>query len=202
VRHFRGSFHHKVTERQRSIRVIRVIRGSIPSPSIAPLRETNLIAPFQRFSFFDFSFYQCNPFSRKAAKRKGSRSRQIGKHGKLGNRETSFFFQLFTFERVSVPLGGVRRPAAPIRLRKIDLPKLDSMVVLRRIDGAMTKNNVFMQTSPMRIVGSLLRTPWQRFIRLQRTSALLLAGKGQPKGVYRFASYEECTAWKTSRTVN
>ena len=66
----------------------------------------------------------------------------------------------------------------------------------------MTKDIVFMQTSPMRIVGRLRRTPWQRFIRLQRTSARLLAGKGQPKGVYRFASYEECAAWTTSRTVN
>jgi hypothetical protein len=54
----------------------------------------------------------------------------------------------------------------------------------------------------MRIVGRLRRTPWQRFIRLQRTSAQLAAGKGQPKGVYRFASYEECTAWTTSRKVN
>jgi hypothetical protein len=76
------------------------------------------------------------------------------------------------------------------------------MEVLRRIDGAMTKNNVFMQTPPMRIVGRLRRTPWQRFIRLQRTSAQLAVGKGQPKGVYRFASYEECAAWTTSRTVN
>ena len=59
-----------------------------------------------------------------------------------------------------------------------------------------------MQTPRMRIVGQLRRTPWQRFIRLQRISAKLAAGKGQPKGVYRFASYEECTAWTTSQKVN
>ena len=82
------------------------------------------------------------------------------------------------------------------------MPKLDSVEILRKIDGAMTKEIVFMQTLPMRIAGRLRRTPWQRFIRLQRTSAQLAAGKGQPKGVYRFASYEECTAWTTSRKVN
>jgi len=82
------------------------------------------------------------------------------------------------------------------------VPKLDSVEILRKTDEAMTKEMVPVQTPPMRIVGRLRRTPWQRFIRLQRTSAQLSAGKGQPKGVFRFASYEECTAWTTSQKVN
>jgi hypothetical protein len=59
-----------------------------------------------------------------------------------------------------------------------------------------------MKPLPMRIVGRLRRTPWQRFVRLQQTAAQLAAGKGQPKGVYRFASYEECAAWAKSRKMN
>ncbi len=50
----------------------------------------------------------------------------------------------------------------------------------------------------MKVVGQLRKTPWQRFVRLQATAALLAKGKGQPKGVYRFTSHEECAQW----TVN
>jgi hypothetical protein len=55
-----------------------------------------------------------------------------------------------------------------------------------------------METLPMKVVGQLRKTPWQRFVRLQATAALLAKGKGQPKGVYRFTSHEECAQW----TVN
>jgi len=85
---------------------------------------------------------------------------------------------------------------------KIDMPKLDSMEILRKIDGSMTKDIVFMQTSPMRIVGRLRRTPWQRFIRLQRTSARLLAGKGQPKGVLSLCQLRGVCSMDDKRTVN
>lgn len=50
----------------------------------------------------------------------------------------------------------------------------------------------------MKVVGRLQRSPWQRFIRVQRTAMKLAKGKGQPKGVYRFSSYEECAAWEAN----
>lgn len=51
------------------------------------------------------------------------------------------------------------------------------------------------ETPTIRVIGQLQKTPWQRFARLQRTAARLSQGRGQPKGVYRFASNEACTAW-------
>jgi hypothetical protein len=51
------------------------------------------------------------------------------------------------------------------------------------------------QIPGIKILGELHKTPWQRFARLQRTAAKLAKGRGQPKGVFRFASNEECTAW-------
>jgi hypothetical protein len=50
-------------------------------------------------------------------------------------------------------------------------------------------------SAPLKIVGQLRKSPWQRFARLQRTAATLARGRGQPKGVFRFASNEACTAW-------
>jgi hypothetical protein len=47
----------------------------------------------------------------------------------------------------------------------------------------------------MKVVGRLKTTPWQRFVRLQRTAVKLSRGKGQPKGVFRFATHEECEVW-------
>jgi len=47
----------------------------------------------------------------------------------------------------------------------------------------------------MKTVGVLRRTPWERFVRLQGTAAMLAKGKGQPKGVYRFSTHEECDQW-------
>lgn len=54
------------------------------------------------------------------------------------------------------------------------------------------------ETPTIRVIGQLQKTPWQRFARLQRTAASLARGRGQPKGVFRFASNEACTAWTTS----
>ncbi len=51
------------------------------------------------------------------------------------------------------------------------------------------------ETQPIKILGQLHKTPWQRFARLQRTAARLARGRGQPKGVFRFSSNEACTAW-------
>ena len=56
------------------------------------------------------------------------------------------------------------------------------------------------KTQSMKVVGQLRKTPWERFVRLQGTAALLAKGKGQPKGVYRFASHEECAQWTANRT--
>lgn len=51
------------------------------------------------------------------------------------------------------------------------------------------------KTANMKTVGHLRHTPWERFVRLQATTALLTKGKGQPKGVYRFSTHEECAQW-------
>ena len=48
----------------------------------------------------------------------------------------------------------------------------------------------------MKTVGALRKTPWQRFVRLQRTARMLAGGRGQPKGVYKFRSHEEAEQWK------
>jgi hypothetical protein len=55
---------------------------------------------------------------------------------------------------------------------------------------------------PIKTVGQLRQTPWQRFARLQRTAAKLAHGRGQPKGVFRFASHEACDAWTASLNRN
>lgn len=47
----------------------------------------------------------------------------------------------------------------------------------------------------MKVLGQLQKSPWQRFVRLQRTSAQLAKGRGQPKGVFRFSSHEACDTW-------
>jgi hypothetical protein len=57
-----------------------------------------------------------------------------------------------------------------------------------------------MKTGTIRILGQLRTTPWQRFEKVQRIAAKLAKGAGQPKGVYRFASPEECTAWTSRKT--
>ena len=56
--------------------------------------------------------------------------------------------------------------------------------------------------SAIKPVGRVSKTPWQRFARLQRTAAKLAKGRGQPKGVFRFASHEACDAWTASLNRN
>jgi hypothetical protein len=58
------------------------------------------------------------------------------------------------------------------------------------------------ETSAIKVIGQLRKTPWQRFVRLQRMAAKLARGRGQPKGVFRFASNEACTAWTESLNRN
>lgn len=69
---------------------------------------------------------------------------------------------------------------------------LDVIAMLATIAGVKTPD--------MKVVGQLRKTPWQRFVRLQATAALLAKGKGQPKGIFRFASHEECAQWTASRS--
>ncbi len=54
----------------------------------------------------------------------------------------------------------------------------------------------------IKTIGTLQKTPWQRFARLQRTAAQLARGRGQPKGVFKFASNEACTAWTANVNRN
>ena len=56
-----------------------------------------------------------------------------------------------------------------------------------------------MKPAPIKVVGELRKTPWQRFVRLQATTALLAKGKGQRKGVFRFSSHEECAQWTANQ---
>jgi hypothetical protein len=58
------------------------------------------------------------------------------------------------------------------------------------------------ETPPIKVLGQLHKTPWQRFARLQRTAAQLARGRGQPKGVFRFSSNEACNAWTASLNRN
>lgn len=55
-----------------------------------------------------------------------------------------------------------------------------------------------MDSSSVKVVGRLRKSAWERFARLQRTAAQLARGRGQPKGVFRFASNEACDAWTKS----
>ncbi|RXK55273.1 hypothetical protein ESB00_05080 [Oleiharenicola lentus] len=55
-----------------------------------------------------------------------------------------------------------------------------------------------MEKPAIKILGHLRQTSWPRFARLQRTAARLARGRGQPKGIYKFASNEACTVWTES----
>jgi hypothetical protein len=69
--------------------------------------------------------------------------------------------------------------------------------------GRRASHCAHVKTPAVKILGRLRPTPWERFARLQRTSAKLLRGRGQPKGVFRFASHEECDQWTAAqRTRN
>jgi hypothetical protein len=54
---------------------------------------------------------------------------------------------------------------------------------------------MLMGEAAIKVLGELNKTPWERFARLQRTAARLAHGRGQPKGVFRFATHEACAAW-------
>ena len=54
----------------------------------------------------------------------------------------------------------------------------------------------------MKVLGQLQKTPWDRFVRLQQTAARLARGRGQPKGVFKFASHEACTTWTANLNRN
>ena len=81
-----------------------------------------------------------------------------------------------------------------IRFNAGGLP--DGFEVCATLDVIDRRANLLaVETVPMKVVGQIRKTPWQRFVRLQATAALLAKGKGQPKGVYRFTSHEECAQW-------
>ena len=65
---------------------------------------------------------------------------------------------------------------------------------------AQTRNGGLMRDASMKVVGRLKQTPWARFGRLQRAAARLARNRGQPKGVYRFATHEECAAWTAKQS--
>lgn len=71
------------------------------------------------------------------------------------------------------------------------LTQTASRVILRSVESREIK-----------VVGQLHQTPWQRFARLQRTAAKLARGRGQPKGVYKFASNEACDSWTANLNRN
>jgi hypothetical protein len=54
----------------------------------------------------------------------------------------------------------------------------------------------------IKTIGKLQQTPWQRFVRLQITVAKLSKGRGQPKGVFRFATHEACSQWTENLNRN
>jgi len=52
-----------------------------------------------------------------------------------------------------------------------------------------------MAGTAFKVIGKLNKTPWQSFVRLQRTAARRALGRGQPKGVFRFTTNEACSQW-------
>jgi hypothetical protein len=53
-------------------------------------------------------------------------------------------------------------------------------------------------TGKIKVLGRLRATPWERFDKLQRTLAKFSRRNVHPKGVYRFASYEDASQWKAT----
>jgi hypothetical protein len=50
--------------------------------------------------------------------------------------------------------------------------------------------------------GRNLPDHWERFDRLQRTMHKLRGGKGPPRGIYRFKTFEEFNEWKWQQALN
>jgi len=65
-----------------------------------------------------------------------------------------------------------------------------------------TCERIPVQGTAIKVIGKVNKTPWQRFVRLQRTAARLALGRGQPKGVFRFATNEECSQWTANLNRN
>ena len=59
-----------------------------------------------------------------------------------------------------------------------------------------------MELGAMKTIGKLQKNPWQCFVRLQITAARLAQGRGQPKGVFRFATNEACSQWTANLNRN
>jgi hypothetical protein len=59
-----------------------------------------------------------------------------------------------------------------------------------------------MKPDGIKILGQHRVSPWERLCKLQRTTAKFARRCGQPKGVYRFASYQECAEWTKQRIKN
>lgn len=71
-----------------------------------------------------------------------------------------------------------------------------SQTLLATLDASRGSRKFTLVKAPeIKVLGQLKKTPWQRFARLQRTAARLAKGRGQPKGVFRFATNEACTQW-------
>ena len=54
----------------------------------------------------------------------------------------------------------------------------------------------------IKVLGKQKLTPWERFAKLQRTASKLARGRGQPRGVFRFSSYEACQKWTNNLNRN
>lgn len=65
-----------------------------------------------------------------------------------------------------------------------------------------SREAVPVEGTTIKVLGQLHKTPWQRFVRLQRTAARLALGRGQPKGIYKFATNEACTTWTANLNRN
>jgi hypothetical protein len=73
---------------------------------------------------------------------------------------------------------------------------MPTLWVLPTLDDTSPKSeSPLVESAATRLVGKLTKTPWQRFARLQRSASRLSMGRGQPKGVFRFATNEACSQW-------
>jgi hypothetical protein len=71
------------------------------------------------------------------------------------------------------------------------------------LDPEVPKDDAnLMESAAVKTIGKLKKTPWQRFVRLQNTAARLAKGRGQPKGVFRFATNEACSQWTANLNRN
>jgi len=111
----------------------------------------------------------------------------------------SYLFQFSDFSISTVFLGSLFFSASSSH--SSDLGILDLLIGTgNRGLARFSHAGILVKTETIKILGELTASPWQRFCRLQRMTAKLARRHGQPKGVYRFASYQECAEW-TSRSI-